>query len=81
MNNHCSLDGPGEKKHLRLESKNSCRVPESGADDEIDCAIMYRVLGIYDVKGYDCYVLKFGLPPFPPPLPSGFNFQNKPLTS
>ena len=31
---------------------------------------MYRGLGIYDVKGSVCFVLKFALPPFSPPLPS-----------
>ena len=39
----------------------------------------YRGLGIYDVKVSVCFVLKFALPPFSPPLPSVMQFseQNK----
>ena len=34
-------------------------------------------LGIYDVKGSVCFVLKLALPPFSPPLPSGVQISKQ----
>ena len=39
-----------------------------------DC-LMYRAVGISWVKGSVCFVLKFALPPFSPPLPSGVQYR------
>ena len=41
---------------------------------------MYRVKVFIWVKGSVCFVLKFALPPFSPPLPSGVQITNKTCT-
>ena len=40
--------------------------------DKHTSVLLYRGIGIYEFKGSECFILKFALPPFSPPLPSYF---------
>ena len=64
---------------MKVSGCHGGRMSRFGLVNYTGAGIISKHLGYYGMKGSVCFVLKFALPPFSPPLPSGVQIakQNK----